>query len=195
MYKNIPQQTSKEHSKSLGDFIRFSNDGIPTKAEQRKRVPNCLYLLVVGSPTLWGQWVYDPSRGRGEFVSSWRSNRYDQFGEEQIQSQRPWSCFCKRSDRLGSIISRTFWIFGITVESPNRSFRYKRQWWRRRSEWTTRPVFTVAFHHSILTRRRKHKVVVWTVEETRQFYDVISDCGLDRSVCADSERISFWWTK
>lgn len=50
MYKTLPQQTSKEHTKSLGEFIRFSNEGIPTKAEQQKRVSLLSGFHGLGSP-------------------------------------------------------------------------------------------------------------------------------------------------
>lgn len=38
MYKNTEQTQSQENTKSMGDYIRFTNEGIPTKAEQLKRV-------------------------------------------------------------------------------------------------------------------------------------------------------------
>ena len=41
---------TKEHAKSLGEFIRFSNEGIPTKAEQQKRVSLLSGFHGLGSP-------------------------------------------------------------------------------------------------------------------------------------------------
>lgn len=41
MYKNTEPTVSQENIKSLGDFIRFTNEGIPTRAEQLKRVGHC----------------------------------------------------------------------------------------------------------------------------------------------------------
>lgn len=38
MYKDDVHPLPAEHVKKLGDFIRFSNEGKPTRAEQAKRV-------------------------------------------------------------------------------------------------------------------------------------------------------------
>ena len=38
IYKDEPQQENIQHVKKLGDYIRFSNEGKPTRAEQLKRV-------------------------------------------------------------------------------------------------------------------------------------------------------------
>ena len=38
IYKDEPHPAHQEHVKKLGDYIRFSNEGKPTKAEQLKRV-------------------------------------------------------------------------------------------------------------------------------------------------------------
>lgn len=38
MYKDDVHPLPSEHVKKLGDFIRFSNEGKPTRAEQAKRV-------------------------------------------------------------------------------------------------------------------------------------------------------------
>lgn len=38
MYKDDAHPLSTEHVKKLGDYIRFSNEGKPTRAEQAKRV-------------------------------------------------------------------------------------------------------------------------------------------------------------
>ena len=43
MYKNTEPTVSQENIKSLGDFIRFTNEGIPTRAEQLKRVGHCKF--------------------------------------------------------------------------------------------------------------------------------------------------------
>ena len=40
------------------------------------------------------------------------------------------------------------------------------------------------------SRQRKHKIVVWSVEETRQFYDVGVVLYSISSVCVVSERTS-----
>ena len=38
IYKDEPQQENIQHVTKLGDYIRFSNEGKPTRAEQLKRV-------------------------------------------------------------------------------------------------------------------------------------------------------------
>ena len=44
IYKDEPQQENIQHVKKLGDYIRFSNEGKPTRAEQLKRVVKSVYF-------------------------------------------------------------------------------------------------------------------------------------------------------
>ena len=150
IYKDIPQPTTVGHVKSLGEYIKFTNEGKPTRAEQLRR-DRKLYEAsgysvepevdpiqsthgeVVGSVD---DMPDSKSRKKGLEVS---------FINGQIVLDR--STLNRQVDRLDMNDSDDENLLGDLVE-----------------------------HNA---RQRKHKIVVWSVEETRQFYDCLRRFGTD----------------
>ncbi|CBK23675.2 uncharacterized protein [Blastocystis hominis] len=150
MYKNTEPTVSQENIKSLGDFIRFTNEGIPTRAEQLKR-DRKLYetgnlpqaASSSSGATLQGEVVgtieshrSSPKQRKGISVS---------FSNGQIVLDR--SSINRQVDQFDGNDSDDEQELADLINKPY--------------------------------RQRKHKLVSWSVEETRQFYECLRRFGTD----------------
>ena len=150
IYKDIPQQTSQDRTKSLGEYIKFSNEGRPTRAEQLRRDRK----LIEASGGDVEPEADQSQSAHGEVIGSVddmpeakrkKKGLEVSFINGQIVLDR--STLNRQVDRFDMDDSDDETLLSGLVEQT--------------------------------AKRRKHKVVVWSVEETRQFYDCLRRFGTD----------------